>query len=1050
VKRSKWPVISMAVLLLGVAAAMPAPAAPELSFGPLVAAVGSQATLELRIAGTAEAYTGVNVEFVLPDGVTVLAVERGPALPETFAVDAYSFAEDGQNIQTAVAYGTPDAAATGDGCVLQFTLQISSDLSAIGLEDLEFVHAQVTMVASGIAGADWQTSEAHTALNGTLTISKYGDLPMLVVSPAGATIPATGGAISFSVTNAGLGGFEWNASVVGAPGWLRLTSPGSGTSGQGFFIAVDPHSGFVPRTASVIVEAGGVLGSPLTIVINQGINEEPVLTVEPGVLATACDSGLSEVSVSNAGAGTLTWKARVISGIDWASITSATEGTGNAAITIARLPNLHASARTAIIEVSAEGAEGSPVYVTLTQQPPPVLAVNPLEQAMGSAGGPCEFAVANTGGGVLAWSARVVAGGEWLHLATGAAGVDAGAVEVEAAANPNPDARVGRIQISAQGALGSPVEAIVIQAGDATPLLSVTPGARTVPPDATTTEFSVTNAGNGTMHWNASVVSGGTWASIHSGTSGIDEGAISVSCQRNDSASSRTAVIRVEAEGADGSPKELTITQQERQPLRLTSPNGGEWWKRGSSHVITWTSDPRIASVSLVLMKGGNVSRMITLSTDNSGTHAWTIPTDTEPGRDYQVQVMSVTDPTIHDECDGDFAINCPPEPPGNLTATQTERSRVVLTWNAVDSATAYEVYRSGPEDDEPVLIATVGGTQYVDKDVRAWEHAGCSGTRNTYYYSVRTINGCDASDFSEEVEGTPLSLLKSAPVARVYEKALPRPSDAGKEWPVAQDAVLAIRLRSADAIDPKSVWATVACESECGGAVAWIPAGDADDARDGWVVYTGDKPWSAGELLTMTAGGATYAGADIEPVTYTFRVADDDTAEPSPVLWQPPYELFDATALDLAREGNERIAVREPGAVDVPALEDGLGAVYEIGPSQAWDVPQRVWLPLPPGRNPEEVNVYYYYAGDGAAEWYGAENVEGWFVADSLLAAEIDGTTYLGFLVRHGGTVQLGPYMRDSALEESMLPQGTRGDLWVVALVLALLAVRRRGRAHI
>lgn len=1008
--------------------------------------------LELRIAGAEEPYAGVNVEFVLPQGVTVLGVERGAVLPESFQVDTHSFVEDEQTVQTALAYAEPDSAASGDGCLLVFTLQVTGDLSAIGLEEIEFVHAPVVMTASGIAGSDWQTSEPHAALSGTITLCKHDGLPLMVVTPAGANVPSSGSEVSFSVLNSGLGDFEWRAAVAGGGGWVHMTTAGSGVSGGAFCVVVDPNSGEAARSATVVVEADGILGSPVTVAIHQGINEEPVLAVAPETLEGPATSGLDEISIANAGGGALNWTARVISGIDWVSITSATAGTGDGVVTIARLPNLTPVARTAVVEISAPDAEGSPAHVTLTQLPPPVLAVNPQEQTMGCEGGTAEFAVANAGSGALAWTAQVVSGGDWLHVAAGESGVDEGVIAAEAGVNPNADARVGRIQVVSQGSLGSPVEVVVIQAGDKTPLLSIEPGTRSVSADACMAEFSVTNAGNGTLHWSASVVEGGAWASIGAGMTGVNAGGISVSCHRNDTAAARTAVVRVEADGADGSPKELTITQEARQPLTLTEPNGGEWWKRGSTHMIRWTSGPSVASVSIVLMKGGNVARMVTLSTSNSGSHEWTIPADIEPGRDYQVQVISVADPTVHDECDADFAINCPPEPPANLTATTSARSRVILTWEPVDTATAYEVYRCEPDSDASVLIATVNETKYVDRDVRSWRYSGCSMTRNAYIYSVRTVNGCDAGDFSEEVEGMPESLLKSGVPAPVYERVLPRPTDDDGERPVASDAALAIRIRATDDIDPLSIWATVECASECVGATEWIPA-DEDTrgtrSRDGWVVYVPAKPWAAGDLITMTVGGATYAGAAIEPVTYAFRVAQEPAAtEPAaPAVWQPPYTAFDTGVFDLSAEGNDLVTVYTANETDTPVLDNGTGAPYVIGPPQVWKAPQRVWLPLPAGQGAEDVGVYYYYAGADAAGWYGAEQVEGWLVDGSLLTAEVDGTAYLGFLVRHGGVVQLGapPEPAQPFVEAGALLHGAWGDVCVLGLVLLALAWNRR-----
>ena len=92
-------------------------------------------------------------------------------------------------------------------------------------------------------------------------------------------------------------------------------------------------------------------------------------------------------------------------------------------------------------------------------------------------------------------------------------------------------------------------------------VISVSPVSRPVAKDAGTTTFSVSNTGVGTMPWVATVTSGGSWLTITSGTSGTDTGTINCSFTANASTSARTATIHVTATGAEGSPKDVTVTQ---------------------------------------------------------------------------------------------------------------------------------------------------------------------------------------------------------------------------------------------------------------------------------------------------------------------------------------------------------------------------------------------------------------------------------------------------------------------------------------------------------
>jgi len=91
--------------------------------------------------------------------------------------------------------------------------------------------------------------------------------------------------------------------------------------------------------------------------------------------------------------------------------------------------------------------------------------------------------------------------------------------------------------------------------------LSVNPTSRAVAKDAGTTTFSVSNTGTGIMPWTAAVTSGGSWLSITSGSSGTDTGTITCSFDANTSLSSRIATIRVTANGAEGNPMDVMVTQ---------------------------------------------------------------------------------------------------------------------------------------------------------------------------------------------------------------------------------------------------------------------------------------------------------------------------------------------------------------------------------------------------------------------------------------------------------------------------------------------------------
>lgn len=97
----------------------------------------------------------------------------------------------------------------------------------------------------------------------------------------------------------------------------------------------------------------------------------------------------------------------------------------------------------------------------------PALSVTPASRNVAASAGSTTFSVSNTGGGTMAWSAAVTAGGAWLRITAGGSGTNAGTITVAYDANPGAASRTGTITVTAPGATGSPVSVNVTQAGSA-------------------------------------------------------------------------------------------------------------------------------------------------------------------------------------------------------------------------------------------------------------------------------------------------------------------------------------------------------------------------------------------------------------------------------------------------------------------------------------------------------------------------------------------------------------------------------------------------------
>jgi hypothetical protein len=101
----------------------------------------------------------------------------------------------------------------------------------------------------------------------------------------------------------------------------------------------------------------------------------------------------------------------------------------------------------------------------------------------------------------------------------------------------------------------------------------------------------------------------------------------------------------------------FTITQG--YFITVTSPNGGEVWARGTTHIITWL-DNIPWNVRIELWKGGVYNSLISASAPSNGSCYWAIPATQPSGIDYKVKIMAIS-PTnsnlIFDFSDNNFSI---------------------------------------------------------------------------------------------------------------------------------------------------------------------------------------------------------------------------------------------------------------------------------------------------------------------------------------------------------------------------------------------------------
>ena len=102
----------------------------------------------------------------------------------------------------------------------------------------------------------------------------------------------------------------------------------------------------------------------------------------------------------------------------------------------------------------------------------------------------------------------------------------------------------------------------------------------------------------------------------------------------------------------------FTITPQ-GPFITVISPNGGETWQRGTSHMITWNYNglPDTNDVKIVLLKAGVEVGTIASSASTGDYYTWEINPSGTTGSDYQVGLQSISKPYVKDVSNTYFTI---------------------------------------------------------------------------------------------------------------------------------------------------------------------------------------------------------------------------------------------------------------------------------------------------------------------------------------------------------------------------------------------------------
>ena len=95
------------------------------------------------------------------------------------------------------------------------------------------------------------------------------------------------------------------------------------------------------------------------------------------------------------------------------------------------------------------------------------------------------------------------------------------------------------------------------------------------------------------------------------------------------------------------------------ESITVTTPNGGEIWKKGTTKTIKWTKTINTeAKVKIELLKGGKIDKVILSSAPNTGSYNWKIPATQKVGTDYKIRITSTSNSAYKDASNNNFRIS--------------------------------------------------------------------------------------------------------------------------------------------------------------------------------------------------------------------------------------------------------------------------------------------------------------------------------------------------------------------------------------------------------
>ncbi len=576
----------------------------------------------------------------------------------------------------------------------------------------------ITPTAAGCSG---------TSISLTITVKPKPDV---IASPTSQTIcsgTATSIALSSNVTGTT---YSWSVVQTGVSG--ASTSNGS-TIAQTLIT-----TGFVSGTAvyTITPTANGCSGDPINVIIT--VNPSPVATATP-VSQTFCSGGTTSISISGSVVGTtFSWT------VAQTGVSGATAGTGSAIAQL--LTATGSSIGTAVYTITpvAGGCTGSPITVTITVNPIPVITPIPTAQTICSGTSSGISLTSNVTGTTFFWTVL-------QNSVTGASsGTGTSIAQTLSTSGFVSGNAVYTISCVANGCAGSPISATVTV--DPRPIATATPSTQTIcSGDITSVQLS-SNIG----------ITSFSWTVVQTGVSGAapSSGASIAQTLTATGTTTGTAVYTItpSSTGCSGTPITVTITVKPK-PVVTASPASQTICSGDSSSIALtsnvtgttfgWTVNQSFATGG-VASNGSLISQILSTTSTSQGSVTYTITP-------YSAGCAGVSIPVT-------VLVN--PRP--TVTATPTAQTicsygatSIVLTSDVIGTAFSWTVIQTGVSGGLPSsgssIVQTLSTTGFVAGTAvytitPTVTGSGCSGTPITVSVTVNPIPVVSANPSSQTI----------------------------------------------------------------------------------------------------------------------------------------------------------------------------------------------------------------------------------------------------------------------------------------------------------